>query len=103
MLMGADIGIALSPIPTTLDSVERADWISLPARAAGWTFLPHHTARQADFARAHHRETTGGVLCLPESSGVTVTDQTGGNAGPSAVHVLTAASTAAFGRVTHGP
>lgn len=92
VLMGADIGIA-SVADSNDVGLRRTSGLDL---LAGLDVLPHYTARHANFARAHHRETGRGVLCLPESSGVTVTDGTGCNTGPSAVHVMTAASTATF-------
>ena len=92
VLMGADIGIA-SVADANDVRLRRTGGLNL---VAGLDVLPHYTAGHAGFARDHHRDHGRAVLCIPQSGGVVVTGGTGWNPGPSAVHVITATTTATY-------
>src|SRR6478609_6244838 len=94
VLMGADIGIA---------SIADSNDVGLRETCGldlvgGLDVLPHYTRGHHGVARAHHRHSGRGVLCLPEPSGVVIAGGKARNVGPAAVHVVTSSSS-----VTYGP
>jgi dipeptidase E len=94
VLMGADIGIA-SIADSNDVGLEETSGLDL---VGGLDVLPHYRRELHGVARAHHRDSGHGLLCLPEPSGVIIVGGKARNVGPAAVHVVTGSSS-----VTYGP